>query len=326
MNWSRAKSIFLVTFLVLDLFLGFQLYSKRNSADEISNQQSQLTPEEMLKDGSIKWPTSLPAIQSAAYIKGTSMSFVQPKSSKDHTSGTPSSASGGKGQNSNSGKSSGAANQSNKVKLIKKVLSLETDNGKKIQKITPENHTTIRSKLSKPQKVNQDTPDFSSFLKKYIYKGSDYLLWKKGGDNTPYIFVQAYKGRPVFSKGQTSLSYSGGDQFPPGTLKVNMANGKITDYVQSYLILSQHKKKKDIVSPLKDAVYTLYSNDDIPNNSTVDSVNLSYYNLIENDAGNKVRLFVPAWHILVNMKNSGKEKEFFVNAITEGILTSSKKG
>ena len=331
MNWSRAKSIFLITFLILDLFLGYQLYSKRNSADEIpsSNQQSQLSAEQQMAKGGIKWPDKLPDIQSAAYIKGTAKNFITESTSTNSTgSGGSSSDSSGNKMNpgSDSSSGSGASNQPKNEKLIKEVSSLQKVNGQKIQDITAENHSTIKSELTHHQAVNQDSPDFSSFLKKYVYNGNQYELWKKGGSNTPYVFVQTYQGRSVFSKGQNALSYSGGDNFPPGTLKVVMANGKITGYVQSYLILKQHKQKKEIISPLKDAVHTLYTDDDIPNNSTIDSIELSYYNLIENGVGNKVRLFVPTWHILVNMKNKGKDKEFFVNAITEGILTQSKQG
>ncbi|HET7658356.1 MAG TPA: two-component system regulatory protein YycI, partial [Bacillales bacterium] len=201
-----------------------------------------------------------------------------------------------------------------------------TINGQKVQTIRAKDETTIVSTLVKPVEVNLDTSEpFKDFLKNDVYKGPEYTIWKQGGENSPYILVQTFNDCPVFSKGQSEAASSGG-QFPPGTLKINMKNGKIAGYEQSYLSLSTYQKKKDLIAPLNKAVFSLYKNDDILNNSTVKLIHLSYYNLIESDSDlGKVRLFVPTWHILVEENKTGKQKEFFVNAITSGILTPIKQ-
>lgn len=346
MNWSQTKSIFLLTFLILDLFLGYQLYSKRENTDQIL--QNQKTPREQMAD--IKLPGNPPATKSAAYIRGTSMSFASKNSANGSGSGNNGSGTGSSkkgqpananingstgsesGSNSQTGSKSGSGhssdqNKQNQRQLKKSILNKEKYNGQKVQEINvkPDDSTTLISHLTDPLKINTDskTPDFSVLLQNYVYKGKDYTLWQKGGDNSPYIFVQTFNTRPVFSKGQSTLSFSEGN-FPPGTLKVYMTDGKVTKYEQSYLSLHTYNQKKDIIAPLTNAVYNLYINNDIPSGSTVDQVELGYYNSIQSDLG-KVRLFVPTWHILVNMKNSGKEKEFFVNAIYGNILTPTKQ-
>ncbi|HET7657861.1 MAG TPA: two-component system regulatory protein YycI, partial [Bacillales bacterium] len=222
MNWSRAKSIFLVTFLVLDLFLGYQLYNKRQNADNVLLNGT-ASPQKRMKVSLISWPDHLPTIKSAAYLKGTSMSFVT-ESTKGGSDSKTGSGSGKGGQTEKLGNGDNGTNAVKKVstvqkRLIKEVRDLETINGQKIQTIRAKEETTIVSTLVKPVEVNLDTSEpFKDFLKNDVYKGSEYTIWKQGGENSPYILVQTFNDCPVFSKGQSEAASSGG-QFPPGTLK-----------------------------------------------------------------------------------------------------------
>ncbi|WP_096437970.1 two-component system regulatory protein YycI [Alteribacter populi] len=52
MDWSRAKTIFIVTFLCLNVFLGFQLIEKRNESN--INVQAQVTLQERLEENNIR--------------------------------------------------------------------------------------------------------------------------------------------------------------------------------------------------------------------------------------------------------------------------------
>lgn len=74
-DWSRTKTIFIVTFFVLDLFLGFQLYQKQseNQFDYIS--ESSVKVEDQLKQMEITYP-ELPSVpKKLAHIIGETYTF-----------------------------------------------------------------------------------------------------------------------------------------------------------------------------------------------------------------------------------------------------------
>lgn len=303
MNWSRTKLIFLIAFLVLDVFLGYQLYDKRKHADQ-TLPQTDKTPKQTLQTAGIKWPTSLPQVQSATYITGRAMSFA--------AQSAPPTKKHGKKKGTGTPVDKGTVQTTIKSGIAQ--LQAGTSGQNKQQFSLAANGTSILSKLSQPVPYSKpiSTNAMAGFLSSYVYNGSDYQYWKPSKTDDSYIFVQTYQGRPVFSKNNSQS----------GSLKLEASNGKITGYQQWYLVLKPYKNKNDVkqlTTPIE-AIYTLFNNNDFPANSTVEKVELSYYNSIENDFG-KVKLFVPTWHIVVKMGHGGKVKEFFVNAITSDVQT-----
>src|SRR5699024_9607058 len=75
MNWSRTKLIFIVAFLILDLFLAFQLYEKYKNAGKIQSLPSEDTPEERLEASDITLTSELPDIKEDYYNKGNAASY-----------------------------------------------------------------------------------------------------------------------------------------------------------------------------------------------------------------------------------------------------------
>lgn len=305
MNWSRTKLIFLIAFLALDLFLGFQLYEKRKSAD--IPPVGEETPKEQLENSGIEYPQNLPQIDTATYIQGEAMSFVEDTIPPDKKENETKTVANKKPDNK-------------KQLLIPEVATLQFgQSGKQIQDIhVGFEDTVITSMLREPVKIPEDE-NFTSFLDTYVYQGSEYQLWKENTtENThSYIFVQTFNGRAVFSKSKSQT----------GTLRISTVDGKIVKYRQIYLNFKKYDQddEKDIVSPLN-ALISLYQGNYLPFGSTVDEVKPSYYNMIDKDLG-IVKIFVPAWHVVVKTDDSGEKqeyKEYFVNAITGVVQTLEK--
>ena len=80
MDWSRTKTIFIIVFLILDLFLAFQFVEKRNS-----NQLgllSEETVEDQLKENDITFVDLPKETIDESYISGTSKVFTAEDLSK----------------------------------------------------------------------------------------------------------------------------------------------------------------------------------------------------------------------------------------------------
>ncbi|WP_027408118.1 two-component system regulatory protein YycI [Anoxybacteroides tepidamans] len=73
MDWNKTKTIFIITFLILDLFLGYQLMQKRNSSqlDVIL----EATIEEQLEANGITYVEIPKEITKASYVSGKSKIF-----------------------------------------------------------------------------------------------------------------------------------------------------------------------------------------------------------------------------------------------------------
>lgn len=77
MDWSRTKLIFIVTFLVLNLFLGYQLYQKQseNKFEYIS--ESFLEIEDQLSSMNISYPELPEAPKKLTHIIGQTYAFTE---------------------------------------------------------------------------------------------------------------------------------------------------------------------------------------------------------------------------------------------------------
>ena len=75
LDWSRIKTIFILTFLVLDLFLAVQYYQKQNS-DQL-DWMAESSIEEQLKENDITYVSLPKGSLKESYIAGNSKDFSQ---------------------------------------------------------------------------------------------------------------------------------------------------------------------------------------------------------------------------------------------------------
>lgn len=274
MNWSRTKLIFIVAFLVLDLFLGTQLYQKQKNADQIESLPNGPDSEEKLKENEIDMPSDLPQVDKATYVKGEPVMFAD----KD-------------------------GHLNSEVKKLEK-----NDKDKKVQKFSLRSGKhTLTSTLKKARELSKDD-DFEAYLQRYVYKGSEYRLWKKGETDDSFDFVQTFHDRPVFSKDKNQIA-----------LQVKTEDEKITGYRQRYLKLTGSGDEKELIEPEK-AVKKLSDENKLTFGDTVTQIELSYLNLTQEELG-EVKVFIPEWHILVKADKGDPDDEYFVNALTGEIQT-----
>lgn len=272
MNWSRTKSIFIITFLILNLFLSYQLYVKQKTAARAPDTSGKVSLLESLKNNHISLPEGgLPEATHASYIKGELKTFTKEE--------------------------------------VKRLETGEGDKKKTIQTINvTADKITLLSTLVQPIQIQRQTAraQFEKFLSTYVYRGEEYVFWKPTEDGL--LFVQKYQGKAVFPKSETSL------------LKVNINDGRITGYQQSYMILETYKEKKEIF-PAIDALDSLYGY--LTFGSSIVVFKLAYFNLIEEPV-EEGRIFVPTWHVVVK-EDDGSYHEYFVNAMNNQVQTVDER-
>ncbi len=158
MNWHKTKTIFIVCFLLLDLFLGYKIY-----LSAMKNRVSGTVPNDNVQQKDLKVTSSIPtAPDSLNFIKGTQTALV---------------------------------NDNGEVN--KEILAKEGSKGDKVQTIEPVNTSEIRGIMKKSITVPKTAADRQSLLR-MVYKGSAYQFWKKDTKSNTLLFVQTYQNKPVF--------------------------------------------------------------------------------------------------------------------------------
>ena len=82
MDWSRTKTIFILTFLVLNLFLGFQLYEKHKENQFEYLSESTVKIEDQLKNMEITYPELPEAPKRMVHITGETHMFTEEELSR----------------------------------------------------------------------------------------------------------------------------------------------------------------------------------------------------------------------------------------------------
>lgn len=267
MNWGKTKTIFIICFFLLDVFLGYKLYQRQVNY-KLENISTQSVKDLKAKD--IKIDGTLPsAKQNIIFITGKKISFVD--------------------SNGN---------------LIAPIKTYTRDlNNKVIQTISPNSDGTIISSVfKKPINVPKTKDDRTNFLTQYIYNGKDYQYWFT--KNNHLIFVQVFNGRPVYTtiSNQTGAlvvdinskgKISGYEQTYLNLTTSDTSNSNQTlDIVTPTAAINNLWKANDITS---------FSN------ATIKHVDLGYFNLIGGTSNNNLLVFVPAWHVIVNSDKKTKD-------------------
>ncbi|MFC7395069.1 two-component system regulatory protein YycI [Scopulibacillus cellulosilyticus] len=173
MNWSKTKTIFIICFLFLDLFLGYQLY-ERQVRNENYDSLAKNSVENILQKNNIKVEVPLPNIdnQNITFLKGKSVKFV---------------------------------NESGD--LIDDLKQLEGPKDKPIEKIEAFNNgTVIQGTFPKPLPMPKNKSDRQDFLNEYIYKGDNYTYWKTDKQDKMMLFVQNCDDKPIFIKDRKDIN------------------------------------------------------------------------------------------------------------------------
>ncbi|MCO7126072.1 two-component system regulatory protein YycI [Sporolactobacillus shoreicorticis] len=158
MNWSRTKSIFIICFLLLDVFLVFEMYMRQQdeSVEDVSDSGSKYSNYEV--------ETVIPSLpKDITFLRGTRIYFNQEKEAlvqlldrKDNTE--------------------------------KQKITLEED-GRQL--------TGLFSKPKTLGRIEKNE-DVQKALLSMVYQGQDYKFWEFGADKSTVKFVQTYHNRPVY--------------------------------------------------------------------------------------------------------------------------------
>lgn len=158
MNWSRTKSIFIICFLLLDVFLVFEMYMRQQdeSVEDVSDSGS--------KYSNYKAETVIPSLpKDVTFLRGTRIDFNQQKDALVQLT-------------------------DRKEDAEKQKITLEED-GRQLTGLfsTP--------KVLGNVKKNED---IQNTLLSMVYQGQDYKFWELGADKSTVKFVQTYRNRPVY--------------------------------------------------------------------------------------------------------------------------------
>lgn len=173
------------------------------------------------------------------------------------------------------------------------------------QEISLENPALLQSILTEPVKItdaNNATMRLQQFLKDYIMNGESYVLWQIDEEAGTIIFFQQYEDK-IFYNNASNIS---------GLLVININEEQaIVSYKQTMLVDFEEYDKKEILPAIK-AIENLYKNDHLRPGSSVTSIELGYYPLVQLSES---QVLAPTWHIVVDDK-----VDYYVNAFEGQIL------
>ncbi|WP_085522459.1 two-component system regulatory protein YycI [Tuberibacillus sp. Marseille-P3662] len=293
MNWSRTKSIFIICFLLLDLFLGYQLY-KQQKANQLESISDVSVPN---FESTVKIDTQLPSkIEKVKTVKGDRIAFKK----DDNT-------------------------------LIKELQSLKGTEDDPVLSFTSDG-SKLRATFHKKVEASESQTGWRSFLEDYVYKGSEYRFWSYQEEQNEFTFVQTYQHQPVIAsyKQDTTTKKQVVPQQEVVALNVKVdKEGYVKGYTQTYLDLESVSESTPSVVDPKKAIQILWDENKLPvtQNPVITKVELSYYS-ISNPTGTsqgpttdeeQTLAFAPSWHVVVE-SDRGTE-DYFVVAVGGSIQT-----
>ena len=166
MNWSKTKTIFIICFLLLDIFLGYQMYQRqKENQEQLSNYQTNNSSQ--FKSNNVNVSAKKPSIdQNMFFLKGTFTNFD---------------------------------NDDDAIKGIKEITKAHPN----ISFTTGANGQILNAKfkdIKQSTKVPITPTEIQAFLKAFVYKGEEYKHWpSKNSKDTTIHFIQMFNGNPLFS-------------------------------------------------------------------------------------------------------------------------------
>ncbi len=264
MNWSKTKNIFIICFLLLDVFLAYQLFLRQQSAQDQSSNQVQENFNEYVKDKNIKINTQLPDRNpSVHFLSGAYVNFTN-SSDQD---------------------------------LQQKLTALAGPQKKPIQTFSfGTDKTILQSTFSSKVPFPKTQSGQQSFLTQYVYQGDNYRFWSYDKADQIYKFIQTYNGHPVFSMVNGKLNTL--------DVSLTKDGNYITGYVQSYITVKPGKPAKLGVQPMDALQKLWNNNKlQAIDQPTIEKMELGYINISENNDQPQTLSYLPAWYVEVKTKD-----------------------
>lgn len=268
MNWSKTKTIFIICFLLLDIFLTYQLFLRQKSAqDQVDNIQ-QNSFSQYIKNKTIQINTPLPvASDSLTFLSGMYQSF---------------------GSDADQG-----VNQALQILAGPKNSPIQTFS-------VGSNTTILKSTFVKPIPVPNTEADKQVFLKQYVYNGDQYSFWTYDKTQQVYKYVQTYNGHPVFSVVNGNLNTL--------DLNLDSGGNYVTGYTQSFVKIKKEQSTKLGVQPMDAIQQLWEKNKlPISDKPVVEQVALGFINLSDNSDQSQTLTYLPAWYIEVKTTTGIKQ-------------------
>ncbi|MFC4619673.1 two-component system regulatory protein YycI [Camelliibacillus cellulosilyticus] len=161
MNWGKTKTIFIICFLLLDVFLSYQLYERQMNNEK---QLGETGTSEVVNLGNIPQPTAPTVDQDVYTLNGSYLNFEKDDDAKEKLKAIV-----------------GTKKSSN--------ISLQTDAGGMV----------LHASFKKPIDVPANKNERQDFLAAYVYNGQDYKYWSFDKTKGVMRFIQQFKGNTVFS-------------------------------------------------------------------------------------------------------------------------------
>ncbi|MFT8321601.1 MAG: two-component system regulatory protein YycI [Bacillus sp. (in: firmicutes)] len=262
MDWSKIKTIFILAFLALDIYLIYEYTGLKESQNY--SLEEEIPVENTLASYGVTYPqNSSRDIQKDQYLSAKSKTFSQEE-----------------------------------VKKWEKGLL-------KGQTIRIVGSNILQAELEKPLSLSDSfkQEDLTDFIQTHILNGDQYRYWNKTDNIITYY--QQYDGKILYQNANAKL-----------TLILNEQN-KVVSYRQTYLDnIKEIEDKEAIIRPVN-AVYTLFMNSYINNDSEVKKFELGYYSpqYASTMQYSSTQVLTPTWRIVMDDGGS-----LFVNAFDNQII------
>jgi regulatory protein YycI of two-component signal transduction system YycFG len=253
-------TIFIICFLLLDIFLGYQLVLRQKSADNQVSNFTQSSFSQYIKNKNIQINAPLPdGNQSVTFLSGRYLNF-------------------------------GEAGNKELQQSLQQLAGPKKTPTQKFQVETPS--TVIESTFTHRVAVPQTQTDQQLFLKQYVYQGETYRFWSYDKTQHIYKFIQTYNGHPVFSLINKKLNTLNLQTDPTGKW--------IEGYTQTFIDIKEEHQAKLNVQPMDAIQQLWEKNKiPVIDRPVIEQMELGYINLSENGDQSQSLAYLPAWYIEV---------------------------
>lgn len=204
-----------------------------------------------------------------------------------------------------------------KIPLLKtdKGAMLETDQSKLVNQTTVFEDGVLFSTLSEPIPLEIDAEDLTIVDRTPI---TDFILQGNVLYGAEYTFLTYLPLKRQLVYAQVANSIPIGDS--TGSITFNLdPDYEVISYEQTFAGVAEVQGSSRIVISQKRAVEALYLNNQIPSNSTVRMVQLTYYRTL---SLSDMDIYSPMWYIEIQIENAPVEIRR-VDALTGSIITTS---
>jgi regulatory protein YycI of two-component signal transduction system YycFG len=257
LDWKKTKSIFILTFLVLNLFLGYQLYQKNDINNIVPLSQQPL--EEILRINNIEYEDQIPKYKDEQTLI-----------------------------------SAQRYNFSDEEKSLKfKDISLDQQKSSDITL----NYTLKKPMDLPKKDDNDLIDTLSKFLEDNVSRGNEYAYFAWDKKKNIIWFNQVYLKKPIFYNAanfdqpkDSNLDF----EAPNGMIKFYLdEKGRLTKFTQTYLLIMRQGAPQEIIDPTK-ALGRLFDTAYLTKGDKVKDIQLGYYSLVE--VGD-LQVYAPTWFI-----------------------------